>query len=129
MHHRLGLHVFCKGLQLAKLFSGQESFGVAYRLLLDGPQTCSLIFREIEFLLPCEKASRTLRIVLYGTRVPALLDRSSLALVGPARRSRASFVALLGAKSDSACEHSAPCENFGFHAFLILSGFSRGLAY
>ena len=51
-------------LQLAKLVGSQESFGVAYRLLLDGPQTCSLIVREIEFVLPSEEASRTLGIVL-----------------------------------------------------------------
>jgi hypothetical protein len=37
LHHQLRFHVLRKFFQLAKLFSGQESFGVAYRLLLDGP--------------------------------------------------------------------------------------------
>jgi hypothetical protein len=63
LHHRLWFRVLCEFFQLVQVFSGQESFRVAYRVLLDGPQTCSLIFREIEFLLPCEEACWTLRAV------------------------------------------------------------------
>ena len=74
-------------------------------------------------MLPREKVFRTLRVVLCGTHVRAMLNHRSLALIGPARRSCDSFVALLGSKPNSACEHqcSGYCKNCRFHTLVEFS--------
>ena len=101
----------------------QESFGVAYRLLLDRAKVSYLIFRETEFLLPCEKASRALWAMLCGTHVLSMFNHRNLALIGSAGSSCDSFVALLGAKPDSACEHqcSGHCKNCLSHTLFEFS--------
>ena len=89
-----GLHFLCEFLQRQ---AGCQSRELRRRLclLLDGAQTCSLIVREIEFLLPCQEGlpglsglycvahvclhCSTMAVLLFGARspFPCFLRRSA----------------------------------------------------